>query len=146
MHDEKINWPPRLAESHHGPQGWPVHVVNNAARILRRKAGEPCAYCGTPMARSGKLRATRDHVFPKSLGNRLSDLNGFNKAIVCAPCNISKRDNDIIVWWWRLQNGNDGRAPRVLKFIEGLWLQGVLPEFSSRQYKEAKALFGDGRG
>jgi hypothetical protein len=79
--------------------------------------------------------ATRDHVFPKSRGYRLDDLNGWNKAIVCQPCNISKKNLDIVEWWWRLVRGGDRRAMIVLEFIRRIWFAGVLPQGSGDHFE-----------
>lgn len=128
MTKAKIKWPPRLSETHHGNGGWPAHVVQPAARLMRRRLGQPCEYCGTMMSRSGRFRATRDHVFPKSKGNRLLDLNGFNRAIVCAACNSAKMDLNIVEWWFRLRHGGDPRATIVFGVIERIWFSGAMPE------------------
>jgi hypothetical protein len=126
-----VTWPPRLSEHHHGFGGWAGSAMRPA---LRRQVGSPCAYCLTPMARSGKLRTTRDHVFPKHKGFRLSDLNGLNKAFVCEPCNVSKKGFDIVEWWWRLKGGNDRRAQIVLEVIRKIWLAGVLPDGEGKHF------------
>jgi hypothetical protein len=98
------------------------------------------------MTRDGKHRATRDHVFPKSRGYQLRDLNGMNKAIVCAECNTSKKDHDILTWWWRLNKGNDARAPIVLGFIEGLWLSGHMPMCGGKYFEAAISKIRVGNG
>jgi HNH endonuclease len=141
-----IKWPPRLSETHHGHAGWPASIVQPAAMILRRKAGMPCEYCEQPMARSGKLRATRDHVFPKARGYRLRDLNGFNTALVCQNCNTSKKGHDIVEWWWRLTNGGDPRAPIVFKVIERIWFAGAMPTGDGKHFSALATALGQSGG
>ena len=53
-----------------------------------------CWYCGVPAPKSG---LTRDHVLPLSKGGPDSSDNIFP---VCGRCNSSKRDSDLMIWWF----------------------------------------------
>jgi len=89
---------------------------------LRRAKGRPCPYCGVPMTRQGKYRATRDHVMPRALGH---DLNNGNCAIVCFRCNNEKADLTLEQWFYRLAHLSDRRALHVLRFLEQREAQGA---------------------
>ena len=66
-------------------------VKNTVARFSDRTA---CWYCGAPASVSG---LTYDHVLPRSKRGPDSADNIF---MVCRRCNSSKRDSDLMVWWF----------------------------------------------
>ncbi len=83
-------------------------------REVRRAAlvaaiGQPCPYCGEPMA-----APTRDHIWPRKRGGTL---NGRNKAIVCDPCNTDKGHRSMASWIIRLQRAGDRRVAHVETFL-----------------------------
>jgi 5-methylcytosine-specific restriction endonuclease McrA len=76
-------------------------------REVRRAAlmaaiGQPCPYCGEPMA-----APTRDHIWPRKRGGTL---NGRNTAIVCDPCNSDKGARSLESWLYALDKAGDRRA------------------------------------
>lgn len=67
------------------------------------------------MKRSGKHKATRDHLWPRSRGGEL--VNG-NRVICCQRCNLDKKDYSLHEWQYRLVKGSDSRALLVAKVID----------------------------
>lgn len=65
------------------------HNSQVTARILRKKLGKPCPYCSRRMK-----HPSRDHINPKSRGFDLGQ-NGWNRIIVCEPCNKDKKNMDL---------------------------------------------------
>jgi HNH endonuclease len=149
-----MKWPPKLSAYHHNPSwrtttssngGWAITPPGlEHVRVLRGKSGMLCIYCCAPMNKrpNDERRVTKDHIFPKSRGHALDGLNGFNKAFVCYKCNQSKKHYDIIEWWWRLEHGNDTRAPTVFRLIETLHFHAQLPNGTSLEYKELRNRLG----
>lgn len=78
------------------------------ASELRRAYGQKCPYCRLPMV--GPKRPSRDHVYPKSRGGRLS---GSNKIIVCLPCNHDKDSMTLEQFYFWLKERGDVRARHV---------------------------------
>lgn len=84
-------------------------------------AGERCFYCKRQMVSShdswNGLCATRDHIYPKSLG-------GSHRVWACRACNDLKADMTIIEWnawcdqnpeWWKIWYDHD-RFRAVMKY------------------------------
>ena len=55
-----------------------------------------CVYCGASMKGLPLSKIHLDHVVPKSRGGKIKD----NLAPSCPGCNISKNDNNLLVWLW----------------------------------------------
>lgn len=69
----------------------PRSLIGNT--IARFSDLSTCWYCGAPATPAG---LTRDHVLPLSKGGADSADNIF---MVCARCNSSKRDSDLMEWF-----------------------------------------------
>ena len=80
--------------------------------VLVAAIGSPCPLCGEPMAGPDRW-PTRDHIKPRSKGNRLAG----NRAIVCAPCNKAKGSLSLQRFANRLARAGDPRAAQVEAFI-----------------------------
>jgi 5-methylcytosine-specific restriction endonuclease McrA len=72
--------------------------------------GKPCPYCERTMAIGTLRQPTRDHVIPRAQGRTLTP---DNKLIVCRPCNGDKGDRSLRLFYDRLKNYSDPRAPIV---------------------------------
>lgn len=75
--------------------------------------GKDCPYCLREMLIGTARKPTRDHVYPRRLGGRLSN---DNKLIVCAPCNNDKADLTLEQWAYRLFTAADPRAEIVWRW------------------------------
>ena len=73
---------------------WNIHDLfqNN---IYKMKSDSFCWYCGEVFADKSQL--TIDHVFPRSKGGT-NDID--NIIMVCKHCNSSKRDTDLLEWYF----------------------------------------------
>lgn len=71
---------------------YPSSLVNNT--LARFSDLSRCGYCGAQAPASG---LTRDHVLPLSKGGYDSSDNIF---MVCSRCNSSKRDSDLMNWYF----------------------------------------------
>ncbi len=73
---------------------WNIHdlLENNIAKL---KSDSFCWYCGEVFDDKSKL--TIDHVFPRSKGGT-DDMD--NIIMVCKHCNSSKRDTDLLEWYF----------------------------------------------
>lgn len=73
---------------------WNIHDLfeNNIAKL---KSDNKCWYCGCVVADKSEL--TADHVLPRSKGGK-DDIN--NIIMVCKHCNSSKRDTDLLEWYF----------------------------------------------
>lgn len=73
---------------------WNIHDLfeNNIAKM---KSDSVCWYCGEVF--EDKSQLTVDHVFPRSKGGT-NDID--NIIMVCKHCNSSKRDTDLLEWYF----------------------------------------------
>lgn len=73
---------------------WNIHDLfqNN---IYKMKSNSSCWYCGKIF--DDKSELTIDHVFPRSKGGT-NDID--NIIMVCKHCNSSKRDTDLLEWYF----------------------------------------------
>ena len=73
---------------------WNIHDLfeNNIAKM---KSDSFCWYCGKEVESKNEL--TVDHVFPRSKGGT-NDMD--NIIMVCKHCNSSKRDTDLLEWYF----------------------------------------------
>lgn len=69
---------------------------------VKMNAPAGCAYCGAD------VQLTIDHMIPRSRGGPDT---GDNAVWACRCCNSSKRDSDMLAWWF---GRNAGRFPPLL--------------------------------
>ena len=88
----------------------------SSGEMLRKAVGTPCPYCLIAMPRTGKYRASRDHLVPRIKGGTLSPENVL---IVCQSCNSDKSHLSLIEWAAMLRRKKDPRAETVSLLIKG---------------------------
>lgn len=91
-------------------------MTKSGAGRLDRVLGQPCPYCGNKMGRTHPRRGdapTRDHVWPQSLGGRLT-------VICCRKCNGDKGHLSLDEWAVVLIMRNDFRRGTVSRLAADL--------------------------
>ncbi len=111
---------------------WNIHnlYVNNVWKI---KSGDYCWYCRKQIP---KEKLTIEHIFPRSKEGT-DDMD--NIVLVCQNCNSSKRDLDLLEWFFTIKNC--WPAPYVFAYyLKHVYLYAVKNDLLDKTSEEIDSL------
>ena len=108
---------------------WNIHDLfkNNIDKL---KSDCVCWYCGEVLDDKSKL--TIDHVFPRSKGGA-NDMD--NIIMVCKHCNSSKRDTDLLVWYFE-QRQEFPPVPILAHYLKQIYLYAKENDLMNKHREE----------
>lgn len=112
---------------------WNIHDLfeNNIAKL---KSDCVCWYCGEVFDDKSKL--TIDHVFPRSKGGT-NDMN--NIIMVCKHCNSSKRDTDLLEWYF-VQHRKFPSIPILVHYLKQIYFYAKDNDLLNKRREEIEQM------
>ena len=112
---------------------WNIHDLyeNNVAKI---KSDSYCWYCGKEFADKSAL--TIDHVFPRNKGGT-NDID--NIIMVCKHCNSSKRDTDLLEWYFEHRREFPS-IPILVHYLKQIYLYAKANDLLSKHREEMEQM------